>query len=54
MPDDQLVSALHNKYYSDIPVETFNQQIDFQSVQPLTPEQPIEQQAIQEQQIESP
>tara|TARA_R110000764_G_scaffold216189_3_gene303051 strand:- start:3920 stop:11833 length:7914 start_codon:yes stop_codon:yes gene_type:complete len=52
MPDDQLVSALHNKYYSDIPVETFNQQIDFQSVQPLTPEQPIEQQAIQEQQID--
>lgn len=53
MPDDQLVTALHNKYYSDIPVEQFNQQIGFQSVQPLTPDQPIEQQPIiQEQQID--
>lgn len=52
MPDDQLVTALHNKYYSDIPTDQFNQQIGFQSVQPLTPEQPIEQQPIQEQQID--
>ena len=50
MPDDQLVTALHNKYYSDIPVEQFNQQIGFQSVQPLTTEQPIEQQPIIQQQ----
>ena len=63
MPDDQLVSALHTKYYSDIPVETFNQQIGFQLAQPLTPDvndtgvadisQPIEQQPIiQEQQVD--
>jgi len=30
MADDQLVTALHNKYYSDIPVEQFNQKIGFQ------------------------
>ena len=53
MPDDQLVTALHNKYYSDIPVEQFNQKIGFQSVQPLTPDQPVEQQPItQEQQVD--
>ena len=58
MPDDQLVSALHTKYYSDIPVETFNQQIGFQLAQSLQAEQPIEQIAeqqpiIQEQQIDA-
>lgn len=36
MPDDQLVTALHNKYYSDIPVEQFNQKIGFQ-VAPIDP-----------------
>lgn len=36
MPDDQLVAALHNKYYSDIPVEQFNQKIGFQ-VAPIDP-----------------
>lgn len=30
MPDDQLASALHKKYYSDIPVEQFNQKIGLQ------------------------
>ena len=43
MPDDKLVSALHNKYYSDIPVEQFTQKIGFQSAQPLPSNQPIEQ-----------
>ncbi|WP_375214428.1 hypothetical protein, partial [Aquabacterium sp.] len=38
MPDDQLVTALHNKYYSDIPVEQFNQKIGFQ-VAPIEPVQ---------------
>ena len=62
MPDDQLVTALHNKYYSDIPVEQFNKKIGFQLTQPLATDvpdtgvvditQPIEQQAIQEQQID--
>lgn len=50
MPDDQLVTALHNKYYSDIPVEQFNQKIGFQPVQAI--EQPIEQQPIQQQEID--
>ncbi len=36
MADDQLVTALHNKYYSDIPVEQFNQKIGFQ-VAPIDP-----------------
>tara|TARA_R110002153_G_scaffold173631_3_gene326450 strand:- start:16951 stop:25440 length:8490 start_codon:yes stop_codon:yes gene_type:complete len=62
MPDDQLVTALHNKYYSDIPVEQFNQKIGFQLAQPLATDvndtgvaditQPIEQQEIQEQQVD--
>lgn len=52
MPDDQLVTALHTKYYSDIPVEQFTQKIGFQSAQPLTPEQPIEQQPIQQQEVD--
>lgn len=30
LADDQLVTALHNKYYSDIPIEQFNQKIGFQ------------------------
>ena len=38
MPDDQLVTALHNKYYSDIPIEQFNQKIGFQ-VAPIEPVQ---------------
>lgn len=50
MPDDQLVTALHNKYYSDIPVEQFNQKIGFQPVQAI--EQPIEQQPIQQQEVD--
>jgi phospholipid N-methyltransferase len=45
LPDDQLVSALHNKFYSDIPVEQFNQQIGFQPVQPIE-QQPIQQQEV--------
>ncbi len=52
MPDDQLVTALHNKYYSDIPVEQFNQKIGFQLVQSLTPDQSIEQQPIQQQEVD--
>ena len=36
MADDQLVTALHGKYYSDIPIEAFNQQIGFQ-VAPIDP-----------------
>jgi len=32
MADDQLVTALHTKYYSDIPIEQFNQKIGFQSL----------------------
>lgn len=50
MPDDQLVTALHNKYYSDIPVEQFNQKIGFQPIQVV--EQPIEQQPIQQQEVD--
>lgn len=33
MSDDQLVGALHNKFYSDIPIEQFNQRIGFQPLQ---------------------
>ena len=36
MADDQLVTALHGKYYSDIPIEQFNQKIGFQ-VAPIDP-----------------
>ena len=56
MPDDQLVSALHNKYYSDIPLEQFNQKIGFsqqqapiinqeQSLQQLGQKNPVAQQS---------
>lgn len=46
MADDQLVSALHNKYYSDMDAEAFNQKIGYQSVA----EEPIEQtQAVEPQ-----
>lgn len=38
MADDQLVTALHGKYYSDIPIEQFNQKIGFQ-VAPIEPVQ---------------
>lgn len=41
LPDDQLVSALHKKYYSDIPVDQFNQRIGFRLAQPLVDEQPL-------------
>ncbi len=54
MADDQLVSALHNKYYSDIPAEQFSQKIGYQSVplEQITPaiQQPIVQ---QDQQIDA-
>ena len=50
MADDQLVTALHTKYYSDIPIDQFNQKIGFQSVQPVTPIQPIEQKPLVESQ----
>lgn len=45
MPDDQLVSALHNKYYSDIPLEQFNQKIGFSQQQApiINQEQPLQQ-----------
>lgn len=39
MADDQLVSALHNKYYSDMDAEAFNQKIGYQTIA----EEPIEQ-----------
>lgn len=39
MADDQLVTALHGKYYSDIPVEQFNQKIGFQ----ISPTEPLQQ-----------
>jgi GNAT superfamily N-acetyltransferase/phospholipid N-methyltransferase len=48
MADDQLVSALHRKYYSDMDVEAFNQKIGYQSVA----EQPIEQVQAVEPQVE--
>ncbi|QZI87778.1 N-6 adenine-specific DNA methylase [Vibrio phage 44E38.1] len=38
MADDQLVTAIHGKYYSDIPIEQFNQKIGFQ-VAPIEPVQ---------------
>lgn len=32
VPDDQLVTSLHSKYYSDMPIDQFNQKIGFQPV----------------------
>lgn len=46
--DDQLVSALHAKYYSDIPIEQFNQRIGYQPPAP----QPIQQQPVDLQDVE--
>jgi len=46
--DDQLVSALHTKYYSDIPIEQFNQRIGYQAPAP----QPIQQQPVDLQDVE--
>jgi phospholipid N-methyltransferase len=45
LADDQLVTALHSKYYSDIPIEQFNQKIGYQSVS-----SDIEQQSISQEQ----
>lgn len=48
MADDQLVSALHRKYYSDMDVEAFNEKIGYQSAT----QQPIEQAQAAEPQLE--
>lgn len=49
MPDDQLVSALHNKYYSDIPLEQFNQTIGFSQQQaPITSQEATLHQPVQQ------
>ena len=49
MADDQLVSALHRKYYSDMDAEAFNQKIGYQSIA----EEPIEQAQAAESQVEA-
>ena len=49
MPDDQLVGALHGKFYSDMPIEQFNQKIGFQSV--VTPEPVQESSSLIDQQL---
>ncbi|WP_297331325.1 LPD38 domain-containing protein [Pseudoalteromonas sp.] len=45
MADDQLVTALHGKYYSDIPIEQFNQKIGFQ----VSPVDPVVSESVAEQ-----
>lgn len=39
MPDDQLVNALHQKYYSDIPMQEFTQRIGYEPIQQVTGQQ---------------
>ena len=40
MQDEQLVTALHKKYYSDIPFDQFSQKIQFQAQPTIEPEAP--------------
>lgn len=49
MPDDQLVSSLHNKFYSDIPIEEFSQRIEYTPMQPPVAELPTAQPQMQQQ-----
>lgn len=41
MADDQLANALHQKYYSDMPVEQFYQKIGFSTPQQDVPREPM-------------